>query len=113
MELEWLAERSAESEAYEFAIVAGTAAGAPMEVDWRPMLRAMLAELARHSRSETLARKFHNTLAEMIAGVVSRVIRLRRRRPDEHPVVLSGGCFQNRLLTELAVERPEAAGERG
>jgi hydrogenase maturation protein HypF len=49
-----------------------------------------------------MARKFHNTLAEMIVQVAGKHVGL--------PVALSGGCFQNRLLTELTVARLEAGG---
>jgi hydrogenase maturation protein HypF len=37
------------------------------------------------------------------------IARVALQRP-EMPVVLSGGCFQNRLLTELTVARLEASG---
>jgi hydrogenase maturation protein HypF len=49
-----------------------------------------------------MARKFHNTLAAMIARIASE--------HSDLPVVLSGGCFQNRLLTELTVARLQAEG---
>ncbi len=44
----------------------------------------------------------HNTLAEAIVAVARRI--------GERHVVLSGGCFQNRVLTEGAVRRLTAAG---
>jgi hydrogenase maturation protein HypF len=66
------------------------------------MVRAMMAEMARQVTPETMARKFHNTLAEMIARVVGE--------DRTTPVLLTGGCFQNRLLTELTVARLEARG---
>ena len=108
MELEWLAESNAEPGAYQFRIAASPVAGAPMEVDWRPMVRAMLAERARQESTASMGRRFHNTLAEMIAGVVRDVA----RQVGELPVLLSGGCFQNRLLTELTVQRLQADGVR-
>jgi hydrogenase maturation protein HypF len=40
--------------------------------------------------------RFHRSLAHGIVGIC--------RRWNEMPVVLSGGVFQNRLLTELVVE---------
>ena len=108
MELEWLAESSAESGAYEFRMVAPTMDGAPMEMDWGPMVLAMLTERARQESTASMARRFHNTLAEMIAGVVRELA----RQVGELPVLLSGGCFQNRLLTELTVRRLQADGVR-
>ena len=47
MELEWLAERSTESGSYEFAVSQPADKEAPAELDWAPMVRAMLAEIAR------------------------------------------------------------------
>ena len=44
-----------------------------------------------------IALRFHNTLAEMI---VASALRCGERR-----VALTGGCFQNRYLTERTVRR--------
>ena len=106
MELEWLAERSTESGAYDFAITPPDEEKSPAELDWAPMVRAMIAEVARNTRPETMARKFHNTLAEMIARMVGG----SANEAAAVPVLLTGGCFQNRLLTELTVARLQAGG---
>jgi len=58
----------------------------------------------RNAKPESMARRFHNTLAEMIVRVAAENVAL--------PVVLSGGCFQNRLLTELTIARLEAVGAK-
>jgi hydrogenase maturation protein HypF len=44
-----------------------------------------------------ISAKFHNTLAESIVDIA--------RKTGETQVVLSGGCFQNRYLTERVVKR--------
>ncbi len=106
MELEWLAERSTDSGAYDFAINPPAENDAPAEVDWAPMVRTMMVEVARNTRPETMARKFHNTLAEMIASAVTGPA----NEGSAVPVLLTGGCFQNRLLTELTVTRLQACG---
>jgi hydrogenase maturation protein HypF len=101
MELEWLAEQSNESGVYGFAL--NPAAGdLPAELDWAPMVREILNDVAKGAKPQAMARMFHHTLAEMIARVALQW--------PEMPVVLSGGCFQNRLLTELTVARLEARG---
>ena len=64
------------------------------------MVAGLMADVILKAKPEAMARKFHNTLAEMIVQVAGKHAEL--------PVVLSGGCFQNRLLTELAVARLEA-----
>ncbi|HVJ04576.1 MAG TPA: carbamoyltransferase HypF [Candidatus Saccharimonadales bacterium] len=102
MELEWLAAQSTDDAVYEFHLIESANPGAASELDWAPMVCGLLADLARNAKQQTMAKKFHNTLAEMIARVAG-----------EHagmPVVLSGGCFQNRLLTELTVARLETDG---
>lgn len=65
-------------------------------VDWEPMINCLLNERA-YAETATLARKFHNTLVEMIVAVV--------RRSPHRKIVLSGGCFQNALLLERTILR--------
>ncbi|MBI5685271.1 MAG: carbamoyltransferase HypF [Verrucomicrobia bacterium] len=96
MELEFAAEAAGTDEAYPFAIRDGQS---PWVIDWEPMIRAMLDDVAENEPVSRLAAKFHNALAEMIVAVARRVSR--------EQVVLSGGCFQNRYLTERAVRRLE------
>jgi hydrogenase maturation protein HypF len=107
MELEWMAAQSTESRSYDFAITEPGDEGKPAELDWAPMVHGILADVARAAKQEDMARKFHNTLAEMIASVVERTA---VTLPVTLPVALSGGCFQNRLLTESTVTRLQAAG---
>jgi hydrogenase maturation protein HypF len=102
MELEWLALQSDDRGVYEFGITASASDAAPAELDWTPMVRGLIADVARKTKQEAMARKFHNTLAEMITQIAAEHTGL--------PVALSGGCFQNRLLTELTVAKLEADG---
>ena len=48
--------------------------------------------------------RFHNTLAEMAVAVAARM--------KVEKVVLTGGCFQNRYLTERMVSRLRSEGFR-
>ncbi len=66
------------------------------ELDWRPALRALCEDLQRGTSPSTVAMRFHRTLAAGIFDVC--------RGRSELPVVLSGGVFQNRVLTELLYE---------
>jgi hydrogenase maturation protein HypF len=102
MELEWLAEQSRECGTYDCELTGPANDRAPAELDWAPMVRGILADVERKTKPEAMARKFHNTLAEMIARVAGKYVGL--------PLALSGGCFQNRLLTELTVARLQAGG---
>jgi hydrogenase maturation protein HypF len=69
----------------------------PMEIDWEPMIRELLADVERKKPRPMISAKFHNMLAEIVV-VVAKAI-------GEQNVVLTGGCFQNRYLTEHAVAR--------
>jgi len=61
------------------------------------MIRELLADVGRKESSSVISAKFHNALAEMIVVVAKKI--------GEQNVVLTGGCFQNRYLTERAVAR--------
>jgi hydrogenase maturation protein HypF len=74
--------------------------GGRFVLDWGPAVRAVLAKPA----PPNLPARFHNMLCEMVVDVAARV--------GEPHVVLSGGCFQNRYLTERMVARLRAAGHR-
>jgi hydrogenase maturation protein HypF len=74
----------------------------PLVLDWEPMIRALLADVARGIPTATIAARFHETLARMIVAV-AEVVGWPR-------VALSGGCFQNRLLLERTIARLRAAG---
>lgn len=70
--------------------------GSLPELDWRPMFAALAADVRHRVEPGRMAMRFHRGLAR---GIVE-VCRLR----PQLPVVLSGGVFQNRLLTELVAE---------
>ena len=77
---------------------------APLLLDWAPMIEALLSDLKTRLPVPLLSARFHNALAEAIVAVAKRVGQPR--------VVLSGGCFQNRYLTERTVERLQHEGFR-
>ncbi|MDH3719520.1 MAG: carbamoyltransferase HypF, partial [Planctomycetota bacterium] len=70
-------------------------------VDWQPMVLELIARIGGGESAPVLAAEFHHALAEAIVQVA--------RRTGQSRVVLTGGCFQNRLLTECAVRQLEAA----
>jgi hydrogenase maturation protein HypF len=101
MELEYALEGAQTEETYPFHF---READAPQIIDWEPMVREILAQVRGHVPAAHIAARFHNTLAEMIVAVA--------RRARQERVVLTGGCFQNRYLTERAVKRLQAEGFR-
>jgi hydrogenase maturation protein HypF len=75
-----------------------------MILDWAPMIESILADVKRGVSVGKISAKFHNALVEAITAIAKRV--------GQNRVVLSGGCFQNRYLTERAVRRLQAEGFR-
>jgi hydrogenase maturation protein HypF len=64
-------------------------------IDWRVMILQILADQAGAIAVSVIAAKFHNTLVRMILEMVHRSGMAR--------VVLTGGCFQNKLLMERSL----------
>ena len=83
-----------ESGAYPFDVQHDE--GAPSRVDLRPLVRAVVGDLARTTPPATISARFHNALA----AAAERLVRHAMRRVGLRPVVLTGGCFQNALLSE-------------
>jgi hydrogenase maturation protein HypF len=83
----------------------GADAGGPVTVlDWAPVMMDTLRGLAKGGAVSAMSAGFHNALVESIVQVARKV--------GLEPVVLSGGCFQNKYLTERAVSRLREAGFR-
>jgi len=70
--------------------------------DWRPMIALMAEDLRRGNDRSRIAHRFHRSLAELIGQMAERI--------GVKQVVLTGGCFQNVLLVDLARARLESAG---
>ncbi|MDR4465183.1 MAG: carbamoyltransferase HypF [Nitrospira sp.] len=104
MAVQFAAERGIETslEGYPIDLVLSESPGVKWILDWRPMMNALLDDLRRGRRAEVVATKFHVGLAEGVVRV-AQAAGLPR-------VVLTGGCFQNRLLVSLVRRRLEAAG---
>ncbi len=99
MELEFAVEKGAE-EVYPFEVRKNGA----MVVDWQPMIQKILGDVRHGVVTGVIAARFHNTLAEAAVSV-SREVGIPH-------IVLSGGCFQNKYLTERTVQRLRAEGFR-
>ena len=66
--------------------------GGLLELDWRPMLKAVDDDLLRGVSRGCIARKFHESLMNLAFDVAERFSLDR--------LVLGGGCFQNAFLLE-------------
>ena len=100
MELEFRADQSFSGESFPFALVGHS----PLVVDWEPAIRALLSDIGEGASSDAISAKFHNMLSEVIVAMAQKI--------GLGNVVLSGGCFQNRYLTERVVARLRDAGFR-
>ncbi|HYZ88759.1 MAG TPA: carbamoyltransferase HypF, partial [Myxococcales bacterium] len=65
------------------------------EIDLRPAVRAIAADLRRGEAASRVAARFHETLAQAVVEAAQRARETRRLTT----VALSGGCFQNKKLT--------------
>ena len=72
----------------------------PFMLDWATLALSVLADAAGGANMAEISAKFHNALAESVVAVAKKI--------GENRVVLSGGCFQNRCLTERTVARLRA-----
>jgi len=68
----------------------------PYRVDFSPAIRQMVYDLGKKIRPELVAWKFHLTLVQ----VILQLARLARKEAGISRVVLTGGVFLNRILTE-------------
>ncbi|HXI13420.1 MAG TPA: carbamoyltransferase HypF [Thermoanaerobaculia bacterium] len=93
IELEALASRD-DVEPYSFTLTED----AVFEVDLRPAIREIVGDLRAGLATAIISSRFHQTMASLIsAGAVAA-----RSRGGPAIIALSGGCFQNRLLSERA-----------
>ncbi len=101
MELEFLTHDMASEEHYPFELQEGDGASV---LDWAPLVRNIVADVRGGVAGPVISVRFHNTLVEMMVAM-ARTAGLER-------LVLSGGCFQNRYLTERAICRLRQEGFR-
>lgn len=64
-------------------------------IDWEPMIKEIVQDT--NNPNGVISCKFHNTLVEAAVDIAKRI--------GETKIIFSGGCFQNRYLTETMVAR--------
>jgi len=94
MELEFALDGIETDEHYNLSLVTRHSS---LILDWQPMIEAILDDVKAGVSTGKISAKFHNALAEAVV-TVAKSFGLER-------VALSGGCFQNRYLTERVVRR--------
>jgi hydrogenase maturation protein HypF len=93
IELEALAEASRVVDGYSFEVMEEEDAHV---VDFSMMLKAIVRDMEEKRPRGEIARRFHNTIAAAVTDVCGRI----RTETGIDRVVLSGGVFQNKLLSE-------------
>ena len=95
MKLEFSASKSNSTKVYPFDFVSALVSDdRKWLVDWVPLLKSILTERQIESNN-IVARKFHNTLVEINLEMAKKTLL--------NKVALSGGTFQNKLLTEGSI----------
>jgi hydrogenase maturation protein HypF len=94
MELEFSLDETTDPGSYIFSI---DKENCIREVNWEPMVKAILEDVRQGIRVSMISQKFHNTLVEMIVAMAKEC--------GEKRIILSGGCFQNKYLTERSINR--------
>ncbi len=97
--LEQLALKSNETDSYPFVIESAI-------IDQRPMIENIVKDLKSGITEEAIARKFHNTIVDIITSVSETL----QEEKGISNVVLSGGVFQNTILLEKAFSRLKERG---
>ena len=73
---------------------------APIQINCRSLVIGAAADILSQAPPETVAAKFHNSLARAIAMTMINM----SKRTGIRLLGLTGGCFQNKLLTEKTVQ---------
>ena len=97
MELEFVLAGASVDHAYPFEIRTD---GDTLVMDWAPAVRAVLTE--KNVPLQVASARFHNMLVAMGVEVAKRI--------GQRRVAISGGCFQNKYLTERFISRLQEAG---
>jgi hydrogenase maturation protein HypF len=71
-------------------------AGGPFEIDWRPIVAAVVGDIESGVERPVIAARFHNTAARAVAAAAEKA----REITGLSTVGLSGGVFQNVTLLE-------------
>jgi hydrogenase maturation protein HypF len=112
IELEWLATQVPFDTSYPFELTGGDSSDdgdpIPLEIDTRPLIRAVITDVEHRTDTARIARRFHSTIVEIIASTCVAI----RDRSRLNAVALSGGVFMNALVATESAARLSADGFR-
>jgi hydrogenase maturation protein HypF len=84
-----------ESRPYAFVIQSDKDGRDCMQLNWQPMWLELLGDIQNDVEPATIASRFHHTLIHALGDLVAGL----KKQHDFDTVALSGGVFQNRLLS--------------
>ncbi len=79
---------------YPYQIIGSTY---PLIIDWQLIIEGIIEDILQKISHQEIAAKFHNTLVEIIIDIA--------QRSQQKNIILTGGCFQNKYLTERGILR--------
>lgn len=77
-----------------------------IELDYRPMIINLITEKNKGINTDMLARQFHETIAVMLVECIYKV----SRNTGIKKIMLSGGCFLNKILSLRVSELAKTKG---
>lgn len=92
MALEFAIAETAIEQGYPFTITGIQ----PYLIDWRPMVQAIVCDHRQGIQTAAISAKFHRTLVNIMLAIAQRI--------NIPQIILTGGCFQNRHLSEQAIQ---------
>jgi len=76
----------------------------PRSIDWQPLVEAILDDVRAGAAVPVISARFHNALAQVVVDLAQGL--------GQEQIALSGGCFQNKYLTERVIALAQRAGLR-
>ncbi|MGK7941398.1 MAG: carbamoyltransferase HypF [Crocosphaera sp.] len=92
--LEYAIDDTRSDETYSYQIIG---LDYPLVIDWELIIKGIVEDILQNLSHQEIATKFHNTLVEIIIDVA--------KKSQETNILLTGGCFQNKYLTERTILR--------
>ncbi len=103
IELEMCRDEAAAGQPYPFGL---SETGDLLQIDSRPLFRAVVKDLLRSAAAGQISQRFHDGLVEVLAAIA----RILRKRTSLNTVCLSGGTFQNVYLVDSLQHRLQCEG---
>ena len=69
----------------------------PFVIDWQLIIESIIEDILQKTSHQEIAAKFHNTLVEIIIDIA--------QKSQQKNIILTGGCFQNKYLSERTIFR--------